>query len=176
MPAPNPETAESPSSTHRLSLKPISPSVTAVVARPASTIGRRPTESATLPENCRLDAVPAAATASATPATQVSSCTATANCGTTATRTPKLAQPLANAEARAARYAESRSPSPSRIGGAGVAVGSGRRLAPDSRTPTTSAATTSATAYATKGTRSPRPAIRPPRTGPSMPPMRKELA
>src|SRR5699024_4316571 len=128
------------------------------------------------PENCKVAAVPTEAAASAAPATQVSSCTATASCGSTATRTPKLLQPLANPDTSAARNAEECQASRTRIGSCSVCSGPGRSRAPLSQIATTSAAMNSATAYTTNGTRSPNSASSPPSTGPSIPPSRNAVA
>jgi hypothetical protein len=74
--------------------------------------GLRPHESASRPENSSITTLPAANTPSAVPANAPSRrSTSSTNSGTSDTRTPNTAQPLANDDPSAARYARCRSAS-----------------------------------------------------------------
>ena len=80
------------------------PVATPVSTSPAIIIGLRPRLSASLPENVRASAFPAAKTASAQPAASgPAPSAATANKGTVAILTPNVAQPLAKLESSDAR-------------------------------------------------------------------------
>lgn len=117
-----------------------------MMTSPPMTSGRRPMRSAMRPDTCSVAAVPTAPMARAAPATQARSSTAMASSGSTAIRTPKLVQPLANPEASTARYTGDRQASARLITSRVAWPSAGRRRAPPSPIATTAAAMSSATA------------------------------
>ena len=89
---------------HRLSIQPRTPVNIALTINPAMISGFLPSESASLPENCKHPALPTAKAARTMPATAVPlGNSMAANKGTVDTRTPKFTQPLANPDIKALR-------------------------------------------------------------------------
>ena len=103
-PLPSPATSDTARNSGMVGIRPSTAVADAETARPTSIGGRRPRRSARRPAVTRVIALPAAKTDSAIPPHDSGRPRAsTTKSGTSATRTPNTAQPLANAAARAAR-------------------------------------------------------------------------
>ena len=104
MDAPTPPMSDRPTNTGSASAQPNTSVLQPLISRPVMRTGRRPTASTMRPVNCCPMTLPIANRVSANPAMGAPRVgMAPAMSGTSAIRTPKVDQPLANPDASSAR-------------------------------------------------------------------------